>query len=482
MISSPWPRRTSTRGDRRAPERHQQLDRSEGQQDRSGRGHGCRPGFASHIDRSTRSAARATSTWSPLILLGVIIVAIGSIALIWLWIRHTRTRNRVGTRLKEIKSQAVEVMDRLDGLKERLKLMPASPDFNHQMSGQTAALYNKVGDKLGKLWDGWLHVMEVLDKAQKLESLRSLLSQKTLADAEELINQQGSFQEIEKQAQTIAADVDHLDQAHQEARLVLEAITATRPKLDRASGSQEKRSAHVPVSGRAGLPRRRKLAGELPVGPDPLGTKTVLDQLQSRLPESALPDRARRVSLSGCAASQDITRDNQGQVTGHRAQGLKLVEDGGNPDRALEQGEAAHAETLITLRAGDPDAGAQKLGEARSMAQEAQATIEKVQKAKTFCEREQPARVREIERLRTALPQAETYHNDLEREFARSSWQAVARNLEQARALLATFDRQAQDAAAAATNTRQEYLRGAVASRRAGAATTDRASPDVRPR
>ena len=94
--------------------------------------------------------------------------------------------------------------------------------------------------------------------------------------------------------------------------------------------------------------------------------------------------------------------------------------------------------------------------------QEAQATIDKVQKARAFCERDLPARARETERLRTALTQAESYQNDLEREFARSSWQAVARNLDQARSLLATFDRQAEQAAAAATTTRQEYVRGAA--------------------
>jgi hypothetical protein len=60
------------------------------------------------------------------------------------------------------------------------------------------------------------------------------------------------------------------------------------------------------------------------------------------------------------------------------------------------------------------------------------------------------------------LTQAESYHNDLEREFARSSWQGVARNIDQAHSLLATFDRQAQQAAAAATTSRQEYVRGAA--------------------
>ena len=69
---------------------------------------------------------------------------------------------------------------------------------------------------------------------------------------------------------------------------------------------------------------------------------------------------------------------------------------------------------------------------------------------------------RETDRLRAALPQAESYQNDLERDFARSSWQAVSRNLDQARALVATFDDQARQAAAAATISRQDYVKGAA--------------------
>ena len=90
------------------------------------------------------------SSWACLVL------AIGLIGVGWAWVVHRRTRNRVAARLKEIKSQAVEVMDRLDGLKERLKLLPTAPDFSRAMSGQTLDLYNTVNEKVGKLWDGWL--------------------------------------------------------------------------------------------------------------------------------------------------------------------------------------------------------------------------------------------------------------------------------------------------------------------------------------
>ncbi len=78
-------------------------------------------------------------------------------------------------------------------------------------------------------------------------------------------------------------------------------------------------------------------------------------------------------------------------MAGHRDQGLKLVEEGGNPDLPLQQGVEAHAETLTALRAGDPDSAAQKLEAAQAKLQEARTTLESVQKAKAFCEREQTA-------------------------------------------------------------------------------------------
>ena len=148
------------------------------------------------------------------------------------------------------------------------------------------------------------------------------------------------------------------------------------------------------------------------------------------------------------------------QVAGHRAKGLKLIEEGANPDLLLGPGRGGSCRDAQRTRAGDPDAAGEKLDAAKSAAQEALATIEKVQKAGRFasgiC---RPARERPSG-CAAALPQAESYQNDLEREFARSSWQAVARNLDQARALLATFDRQAEQAAPAATTTRQEYVSG----------------------
>ncbi len=119
---------------------------------------------------------------------------------------------------------------------------------------------------------------------------------------------------------------------------------------------------------------------------------TVLYQLRSRS-DAFLRRIERVVSLFG-----EVQKVKSGletlerQVAGHRAQGLKLIEEGGNPDPLLGQGAEAHAEALAALQAGDPDAAAQRLDTAKSKAQEAQATIDKVQKARAFCERDLPAR------------------------------------------------------------------------------------------
>ena len=279
-----------------------------------------------------RSAARtqptplkqASSDWLPVILVGipVLLIALAIIAGVWLTFR--RNQNRVAGRIKEIKSKAVDVMDRLDALKERLKLMPTSTDFKQPMTGETQRLYTTVNEKLGTLWDGWLHVMEVLEKAQKLAARSgSPLSQKTLAEAEELITKQGSFEEIEKQAQTIAVDVDRLDHAHDGARKVLAAVTLTRPKIDgRLDEIKKLGLATAPYQDElTAVAAGMKEAGTVLVA-DPLGTMTVLEQLRTRIGRPGGPARAGDRAFWRRAEGQVSTGDSQ--APGRRASGARL--------------------------------------------------------------------------------------------------------------------------------------------------------------
>src|SRR4029077_18863131 len=110
-----------------------------------------------------RSAARtqatplkqASSDWLPVVLVGIPVLMIALAIIAGVWLTFRRNQNRVAGRIKEIKSKAVDTMDRLDALKERLKLMPTSTDFKQPMTGETQRLYNTVNEKLGTLWDGW---------------------------------------------------------------------------------------------------------------------------------------------------------------------------------------------------------------------------------------------------------------------------------------------------------------------------------------
>ncbi len=243
---------------------------------------------------------------------------------------------------------------------------------------------------------------------------------------------------------------------------MLDAVNAARPKLLAGLEALTKLDlptkpyqAEVEAQGAA-----EAKAGSQMVA-DPMGIRTVLEELKAKS-ESLLARIERVAALCGDARQVKETIETmRKQVAAHRAQGLKLLETGGNPDPALSQGEAAQAEVIAALRNGDADLGASALSTAQRRVQEAQSTIEQVQKARSFCDRDPAARLGETERLRTAMSQAGSYQADLERDFSPSSWSAVGRNLEQAKGLLATFDRQVQDAARAASSSSQEYLKGA---------------------
>ena len=407
-------------------------------------------------------AVRSSTDWKTglAVVLPIIAAAIGLIVAA-LWWGYRRTRSRVGAQIGQVRTKAVDVMDRLDALKERLKLLPTSPEFTEPLAGETEALYRTAKDKNDKLRDGWLQIMEVLDKAQKLaDRSGSLFSQKTLAEAEKLIEQKGSFQQIEKEAKEIAQAADRLDKAPAAARAVRDAIAAGGPKLTAAIEAIAKLGLPVaPYQSDLDKLTDATTQAAARMVADPLGTQAVLEEQKAR--SGALLSGFERVSaLFEDARQMKVTLETiRKQVAAHRAQGLKLVESGGNPDGALEQGQSAQAEILAALREGNPDAAAEKLSAAQGFVQEAQSTIEQVQKARTSCDRDPAARSRETERLRTAIAQAESYQADLERDFAPSSWTSVARNLDQARALLATFDRQVQDAVAIASSPNQEYLK-----------------------
>jgi hypothetical protein len=395
---------------------------------------------------------------------GIVVLVLVLSGAVLVWLAHRQSRNRTNRRIKEFRAKSVEVMDRLDALKERLKLLPKEDaDFREPISGETLALYNAVQSKLGALWDRWLEIMEALDKAQKLAGATvSPLDQKKLQEAEALLDPKESFGAIETQAQTCASDMDRLNQAHESARDSLAANSASQSKLAaQLEAAQKLDLPAAPYAEELKAVQTGSTLAKASMIADPIGTRTALLGLTARIEKLRL--RVERVVTLRADAQRaaEAIESVKRQVAGERAQGLALAEEGGNPDHFLGRAAQFLGESLTALNAGDPDVAGQKLDAARAQTEQGKSTIVEVQKAKSYCLLQQAGRVRETERLRAAMPEAESYQSQLEREFAPGSWQAVARNLAQARTMLASFDRLATDAAAVAASSSQRYLEGA---------------------
>ena len=279
--------------------------------------------------------------------LGLSLLVILAAVLGGFWMVHRRTRGRLDQRIKEIRSRATDVMDRLDALKERLKLLPASdPDFKTPMAGETAALYASIQEAVGKLWDRWLQVMDSLDRAQKLAlGVTSPFKRKALHDAEALLEQKGAFEEIDAGPQACAADMDRLNQAHESARAELETVDSVKPKVD----------AQVEAIRKLGLPiapyqeemaaiaaRDRQGRRAHPRRPD----RRPLDARASA-PE-ARPSSPARSGSAGCSrtprSSASCSRALKRQVAEHRAKGLRLDEAG------RQSGRVARARRIAPTR------------------------------------------------------------------------------------------------------------------------------------
>jgi hypothetical protein len=408
---------------------------------------------------SNATLARSFATGLGLSLLVILAAVLGGF-----WLVHRRTRGRLDHRIKEIRSRATDVMDHLDALKERLKLLPASdPDFKAPMAGETASLYASIQEAVGKLWDRWLQVMDSVDRAQKLAlGVTSPFKKKALQDAEAVLEQKGVFEEIDAGARACAADMDRLNQAHEAARSELETVGSAKPKVE--AQIESIRKLGMPIAPyqdeltaiAADVEKAREL-----IPADPIGARSMLEALRSR--GETLIARAERVGglvqdVQKLASALEALKR---QVAEHRAKGLRLDEEGGNPDESLAQADRGHDGAVSALRTGDPDAAAKELESAQSMLERARNIVDQVRSAREYCRREQTERLRATERLRSALPQAEADYHRLEREFAPASWEGVRRNLDQVRSLLPAFDRSTADAAMESSDGAQRYLAGA---------------------
>ncbi|MGZ3303806.1 MAG: hypothetical protein ACXWO3_20395, partial [Isosphaeraceae bacterium] len=389
------------------------------------------------------------------------LVAVGLIVAALIWLARHRTRNTVESKIKQYKKNAVDVMDRLDALKARLKKLPVEdPDFKEPISGETLAVYQKIEGNLTGLWDRWLEVMDALDKAQALAKKDNALGTEKLKQAEKLVSDSKVFEQIEVEAQKCAASMDQLNQAHENARSAADVVAVIQREILTGVEKVEKEGLpSVPYKPEiAGIAAQASQAKEI-LTPDPIGARQTLDKAQERA--VALRDRVHQILdryADGRRISAALTTLGQ-QVANLRKSGLRLDEEGGNPDHPIGQTFQTLEAVRKAVHDGDPQAALEHLQAAQALLDQSQQTLDGVLRAKDLCEQGQPERVGETQRLREAMGQYEAFETELKRSFATTSWQAVAGNLAQARTLLGTFDRKAQEVAAAASE--QKYLLGA---------------------
>jgi hypothetical protein len=412
---------------------------------------------------STGETRRSDLQTQVILALVASLLAVGLIGGLLIWLARRRTRNTVEGKIKEYRKKAVDVMDRLDALKARLKLLPTEDtDFKEPMAGETLALYEKTQAHLTGVWDRWLEVMDILDKAQALAQKDSALGTEKLREAEKLVSDSRLFEQIDEEARACAESMDQLNSAHENARTAADGVVASQKEIHVRIEKLEKEGLPtVPYKPEVDEIAAQADHAEEILTPDPIGARQTLDSAQERA--KTLHERIEQILaryVDGRKISAALAALGE-SVASHRKGGLRLDEEGGDPDHPIAQTFQALEALRRAVHDGNPTAALEHLQAGHSLMEQAQRTLDEVLQAKKQCETDLPERVRHTRRLREALSQYEAFEAELKRDFAPETWQGVAGNLAHASALLETFDKKTVEVAVDASSTTQKYLRGA---------------------
>src|SRR5262249_7839553 len=124
-----------------------------------------------------------------------------------------------------------------DALRYRHQQLPATAPYKDApMAGATLAMHQGIGQDLGRLWDRWLHVMEVWDKAQTLAKSGGLFNVERHQEAHRMLAEESKFREGKKEQQACIERLDRLEHGHDEARAAYQSATDGAQKLKESLG------------------------------------------------------------------------------------------------------------------------------------------------------------------------------------------------------------------------------------------------------
>jgi hypothetical protein len=361
----------------------------------------------------------------------------------------------------------VGLLEELEALEKRHDQLPFSDlDYAEPMAGETRRTYDEIATEAERLRAEWTVLMEIRQRAA------TILAAATFEKGDEervrkLLERVEELSALEERRLGCARELDRMEAAHEwleplfagfavlEARIneQLEAFRAaglsTVPYEDEWVGCQE-------VLAEA---QRARVS-------DPLGMARVVPDIHSRGDELV-------GWLDSVAATLSATRKLEGEFAGvrgdverWRADGLRLDSLRSNPDALLEDGEKRCGDAVRCLDYGDAEAAEESLQGARENLDGAGKRLDAVIKAKAYYEDELPKKIAERDELESAVVVVEDQLAQLKGEYAARSWRHVEGHADQARKVLERQEPLLNDAASAATDSEQDYLRAVELLRR----------------
>ena len=219
----------------------------------------------------------------PLALMAVLAV-LGVASLGLLYSRKRELQDTVEAQFRGFREQATTLMDQLDALRRRHKDLPSTDaDFTTPMSGATLTLYNTVEADLNGLWERWLKIMELWNRAQKLIRSGSGLAVRQAEEARELLNR-GDIDELLHRSGSCKERLDRLNRGHEDARGALAAgraeLAALRKTIDLGTGGDLPSDGHNEEIARADTMFVR---AEGMIATDPIGAAEVIARARKAL-------------------------------------------------------------------------------------------------------------------------------------------------------------------------------------------------------
>ena len=228
----------------------------------------------------------------------VLILLFGGLGIAGLLILYRRNRQiqaDAEQQFKDFRERAVGLMDQIDALRTRHKTLPSTdPDFTQPMEGATLALYQKIASDLDSLWDRWLAVMEVWNRAEQRIHSTSAFSIRPSEEARAILSGV-RLEELLHDSSVCKESLDRLNLAHETAAKCL------KDARREAAAFERKVDRRGPSGGEGDLYERElRLIGrelddaEKSLVADPIGATEAIERSRDTLAELDRPPTPRR--------------------------------------------------------------------------------------------------------------------------------------------------------------------------------------------